>query len=126
MKKILLFFMLAVSSLTFGQVKDLGGEITYGKADTLTEDYQSLHSSMPFAFTVGRDILDEILNQEGVLAIRFYPGLDEESEVYTLVYIGVDEDGDNTGMVADLTPGLYCPPNCNVQKPRPPMGGGGN
>lgn len=61
----------------------------------------------------GRDILQDILNQENCAGIRMYYGLDE-NEGRQQVLVGVAADGQDmeAGIVADRL--RICPPDCAV------------
>ena len=44
------------------------------------------------SYVIGRNIIDEILAQQGCAGIRFYNALNENNQK-TLVYVGIDADG---------------------------------
>ncbi|MGE0440901.1 MAG: hypothetical protein AB7S39_10475 [Gemmatimonadales bacterium] len=60
----------------------------------------------------GRQIFDKILAQDGVVGIRFYPGISDKGDV-TLLFCGVDSKGNDVlkGVIGDNP--LWCPPFCS-------------
>ncbi|MEJ8801629.1 hypothetical protein [Pontibacter sp. H249] len=59
----------------------------------------------------GREILQELLNQEGCVGIRMYYALDNEGQKQ-LVLVGADADGNDIEELV-LDGSRICPPNCS-------------
>lgn len=124
MKKIMIILM---SSMTFGamaqettsdypaiEVSKIGSFISDEKANTMASNYQIANPEGVFTHTVGKDVLNEMLSQDGVEGIRVYQALDDEGTL-KLVIVGVDKFNNNTGKASDHNPGLRCPPRCKLQ-----------
>lgn len=91
-----------------------GGQISLELGAEMTAAYRSANPGARKAHFFGKDILNEILNQEGCMGIRIYYGIsDGEKE---LVLVGADADeNDMTELVADLS--SPCPPICGGGNP---------
>jgi len=63
---------------------ELAAEFVNAHARTTAEGVTS--------YVIGRNIIDEILAQQGCVGIRFYNALNENGQK-TLVYVGIDADG---------------------------------
>lgn len=90
-----------------------GGEITLAAAAVLTANYRSTMSTGDrIAHYFGRDIIENLLAQEGCVGIRIYYGLDTSGKK-ELVLVGVDADEDDmvNGKIADLA--FPCPTRCS-------------
>lgn len=90
-----------------------GNAIDPNKASEWTKSFREGNSGAIIAHFFGRDILTDILNQEGCQGIRFYYGSD--SGVPQLIAVGADSDGnDQLGedrIVADEA--IACPSHCS-------------
>lgn len=90
-----------------------GGSITLAAAADLTANYRSaMATGDRIAHFFGRDIIEELLAQDGCVGIRIYYGLDESGKK-ELVLVGVEADEDDmvTGLIADYA--FPCPSNCS-------------
>ena len=93
-----------------------GDAITLDEAAALTANYrESLADTVETvkAHFFGRNILQQILDQENCVGIRMYYGLDENGGKQ-LVLVGVDPAGQDmeAGLIADRS--RVCPPDCTV------------
>lgn len=70
----------------------IGEEITHEMGASFISAYHEANPGDIASYTIGRNILVEMLAQPGVAAIRFYNALNEAGQK-TLVYIGVDAAG---------------------------------
>ena len=90
-----------------------GRAIDPNKAGEWTKSFREGHPGEIIAHFFGRDILTDILNQEGCQGILFYYGSD--SGVPQLIAVGADSDGndqlDEKRIVADEA--YSCPPSCS-------------
>lgn len=96
----------------FGKVDH---QITHAQARRMRKRFLALFGSeLDFGAPLlyGRDIFDRILKQEGVVGIRFYPGIGDDGK-YVQIFNGVDQYGNDVqkGIIGD-TP-LRCPPWCS-------------
>ena len=92
-----------------------GGEITLQTAVDMCAEYRRLNSGATKAHFFGKDILNDILDQEGCVGIRMYYGIDSDDQKQ-LVLVGVDSDEkDMTALVADLS--KLCPTYCDTSSP---------
>ena len=93
-----------------------GEAIALSEAAALTANYRESQGDTTGtvkAHFFGRDILQNILDQENCVGIRMYYGLDENGG-RQLVLVGVDQAGQDmeNGLVADRS--RVCPPDCIV------------
>ncbi|MFT5860302.1 MAG: hypothetical protein ACI865_002412 [Flavobacteriaceae bacterium] len=89
-----------------------GGTITLKEGAALTAAYRNspLDGGIKGHF-IGKDIIQNLLAQEGCMGIRVYYGQDSEEPVQKLVYVGVDaEENDMLDLVADMS--VPCPKRC--------------
>lgn len=92
-----------------------GSEITLANAAAMTAKYRHDNPNETLAHFFGKDILIELLDQEGCVGIRIYYGLDEDNNKQ-LVIVGVDSDqNDITRLVADMS--YPCPNACSTPNP---------
>ncbi|HTI91025.1 MAG TPA: hypothetical protein VL727_10580 [Puia sp.] len=67
-----------------------------GISHEMAADFVNAHAKMTkegvTSYVIGRNIIDEILAQQGCVGIRFYNALNENNQK-TLVYVGIDADG---------------------------------
>lgn len=80
--------------LTNLDVATIGEEISHELATDFVSAYTKANPSDVVAYTVGRNIIDQILAQPGCVGLRFYNALNEAGQK-TLVYVGVDAAGKN-------------------------------
>jgi len=78
--------------ITKRPVAAIGEEVGYELGAQLVKNYQEANPSDTQFYTIGRNIIEQILAQPGVEGIRFYNAIDEQGEK-TLVYVGVDANG---------------------------------
>lgn len=89
-----------------------GGEITLSQGAALTAKYRDYNPGEVKGHFFGKDILLEILRQEGCMGIRMYYGIGEDGDK-ELVLVGADaSENDMTSLVADLS--LPCPGVCGI------------
>jgi hypothetical protein len=91
---------------------DEGEEISLATAEEWTANYRTANPGAIQAYFYGNSILQDILDQENAVGIRFYYAIDDE-DVPQLVLVGVDADGNDLtdGIVADR--GCPCPTYCD-------------
>ncbi|PWT74782.1 MAG: hypothetical protein C5B59_10450 [Bacteroidetes bacterium] len=74
---------------------NVGEAIDHELAAKMVKDFQdTCPSDAVKSYTIGKNVIEQILAQPGCTAIRFFNAIDE-SGLQTLVYAGVDEKGDN-------------------------------
>ncbi|MCR9171794.1 MAG: hypothetical protein NXI10_04840 [bacterium] len=87
-----------------------GGSISLTAGAALTAEYRKQNPGETKGHFFGKDILQDILDQEGCMGIRMYYGLDQDGNK-ELVLVGADaNENDLTSLVADLS--LPCPGVC--------------
>src|SRR6185369_15815629 len=69
-------------------LKTVGEEISYQLGAQMVKDYQVANPNDVKSYYIGRNIIDQILAQPGVVGLRFYNAYNEEGKK-TLVYVGV-------------------------------------
>ena len=91
-----------------------GGEISLITGSQMTAAYRAANPNSTIAHFFGKEILNQLLEQENCVGIRIYYGIkDDKTE---LVLVGVDsEENDLLGLVADLS--LPCPKTCSSPNP---------
>ena len=70
----------------------VGEEISHEMAAEFVLAYDKAHPDDVKWFSMGKNILEQILAQPGCAGIRFYNGINEKGQK-TLVYVGMDADG---------------------------------
>jgi hypothetical protein len=65
----------------------------------MVKDFQDSNPRELIGHYIGRNILDQILNQPGCVGIRFYNAINEVGKK-TLVYVGIDE---NNSLITQYT-----------------------
>lgn len=89
-----------------------GSAIDIDDAGTLTENYRNANPSAVKGAFYGKDILKQILDQEGCMGIRIYYGQDGRGNK-ELVLVGAEANEDDMlALVADN--GTKCPTNCGA------------
>ena len=71
---------------------EVGEAISHQLAEKMVKDYNDLHPSEQYCFTVGKNILEQVLAQPGCKGLRIYKAINEEGNE-TLVYAGIDIKG---------------------------------
>lgn len=72
----------------------IGEEIGYELGTQFISDFRNANPNETLSYIVGKDIISQILAQPGCEGIRFYNALNEAGKK-TLVYVGVDKEGNN-------------------------------
>lgn len=93
-----------------------GSSIPLDIAATFTANWRSVRAGNTDAVYLNKNIILQILNQEGCVGLRSYNAINA-SQQQTLVMVGVDANGNDmvNGIIADY--GSLCPPHCNPQSP---------
>lgn len=87
-----------------------GGPISLQLAGEWTQNWRTNHPGAKKGLFIGRDAIEDLLNQEGCMGIRIYFAINnEDAHTAVLVGAGTDED-DMTEIVVDM--GVSCPPFC--------------
>lgn len=87
-----------------------GALITIDKAKNLVDAYRDSFPNRVKGLFLGKDILEDLLNQQGAEGIRVYLG--EENNDFTIVCVAADENEDDIiGKIADSA--VPCPTNCS-------------
>ncbi|GAB5417054.1 MAG: hypothetical protein Crog4KO_19200 [Crocinitomicaceae bacterium] len=89
-----------------------GGAISIEQGADMTARYRDDNPGDIKGHFYGKDILKQLLNQEGAMGIRIYYGIDENGKK-ELVLVSADADeNDNLDLVVDLS--QPCPPDCGA------------
>jgi len=96
----------------------IGEFITLSEAEDMTSAWASLQSSMsipisvsnPTAHALGKNKIQDILDQSGCEGIRIYNGYSDSKR--NLILVGVDENGEDMTSGYILDHSRPCPPNC--------------
>lgn len=74
------------------EISTIGEEIGLELGKEMVKDFQVAHPNEIQFFNVGKNIINQILNQPGCEGIRFYNAYNELGEK-TLVYVGLTSEG---------------------------------
>ncbi len=74
------------------EISMIGAEIGLELGKEMVRDFQVAHPTEIQFFNVGKNIINQILNQPGCEGIRFYNAYNEVGEK-TLVYVGLTSEG---------------------------------
>ncbi|GAB5417597.1 MAG: hypothetical protein Crog4KO_25820 [Crocinitomicaceae bacterium] len=89
-----------------------GGQITLEQGADLTANYRAANPLKRLGNFYGKDILTELLRQEGCMGIRMYYGEDADGN-RELVLVGADANEDDMlELVVDLS--KPCPNRCGT------------
>jgi hypothetical protein len=94
-----------------------GSIIPLNLASQMTKNFRlNAETDAIISMAIGKNIIEEILNQNDCLGLRFYKALDENS-LEQFVIVGVDTDGNDmyTGKIADRV--VLCPVICPQKSP---------
>lgn len=92
-----------------------GGAITLNEGAALTKEYRSRNSSAVKGRFFGKEILRQLLDQEGCMGIRIYYGQDEDGNS-ELILVGADaSENDILDLIADHS--VPCPNFCSSANP---------
>ena len=70
----------------------IGEEISHELAGEFIRTFDREFPNENKFFTMGKTILEQVLNQPGCAGMRFYNGINEKGQK-TLVYVGIDAEG---------------------------------
>lgn len=90
-----------------------GSLITEQKAKDLIDAFQINFPNEIISSFIGKNNVENLLQQEDCVGIRIYNGYDEVERKISLVLVGVDSNDDellNDGLIYDDM--KVCPPNC--------------
>jgi hypothetical protein len=79
-----------VKKLNYAQV---GEAISHQLAEKMVKDYNDAHPTEQYCFNVGRNIIEQILQQPGCVGLRLFKAINEEGKE-TIVYAGINVNGD--------------------------------
>jgi hypothetical protein len=90
--------------------------VSHAVARRLRSRYIKKYADRPGELVTGaynRKIFQQILDQQGCIGIRFYPGLNDKGLV-TLLFCGIDRYGNDilAGIIGDIP--FTCPPMCSA------------
>jgi len=84
--------MLQKESIARKDYSAIGEEISHEMAADFIRNFDRECPNETKGFTMGKNILMQILSQPGCTGMRFYNGINEFGKK-TLVYVGIDADG---------------------------------
>jgi hypothetical protein len=76
------------------EYQSIGEQISHDLAAKMVKDHADKYAEESKAYTIGRDIIENLLAQPGCVGLRFFDSINE-SGVKTLVYVGIDKKGNN-------------------------------
>jgi hypothetical protein len=83
----------------------------------MTEKFRDSNSSEnPIAYAVGKDKINEILKQQNSVGLRVYMAVNELGET-TILFVGVDELGNDIYEGKILNRVIHCPVICSEKNP---------
>ena len=72
----------------------IGEEIGYELGTEFISNYRNANPNDTLSYVIGKNIIEQILAQPGCEGIHFYNAINEAGKK-TLVYVGVNKDGEN-------------------------------
>lgn len=75
-------------------IANIGEEIGYELGSSMVKDFQIQNPEDIQHYTIGKNIISQILSQPTCEGIRFYMAYNENGEK-TMVYVGVNAEGDS-------------------------------
>jgi len=92
---------------------DEGKQVTLTEASAWTENYRNANPTEIKAHFFGINKINSVLQQTGVMGIRFYYG-QEDNGTRNLILVGTDanENDMTTGIIIET--GIPCPSKCGV------------
>lgn len=78
----------------------LGGIIPYKEAKAQMDAYQMTSPDEIKGVAFGKDIIDKLMNQKGVVGLRFYFTKGKDGKT-SLVFVGIDKDGKDVTTTAN-------------------------
>lgn len=92
-----------------------GGAISLSDGAAMTANFRRQNPNQIIARFFGREILEQLLDQENCMGIRMYYGLDADNQ-NQLILVGADQDeNDILELVADIS--HPCPLACSASNP---------
>lgn len=93
-----------------------GEFISLSEASEMTARYREANPNAVKAHYIGKELIQEILDQQGCVGIRIYYGLDDNNRLQPIIVgVGSDEDDLYEGKIADR---MYpCPSFCGRSNP---------
>ncbi len=73
-------------------VAEVGEEIGLELGNQMVKAFAVANPNEVRSYTIGRNIIDQILAQPGCVGIKFFNAINEKGEK-TLVYVGIDQNG---------------------------------
>lgn len=90
-----------------------GGAIILSKGAAFTKEHRLRNPTALKGHFFGKEILNQILEQEGCVGIRMYHGQDSETGQRELILVGADQyEDDMLDLIADLS--SACPHKCST------------
>lgn len=90
--------------------------ITLAAAAAMTKNYRDNNpSSATIAHFIGKDALQDLLNQAGCVGVRIYYGLDDGKKELVLTGVNSGQNDLYTGILLDRT--VKCPQDCSAANP---------
>lgn len=80
------------NALETKSLAEVGEDIGFAEGAQLVQNFREANPDATPGYYIGRNIIDQILNQPGCVGINFKKCLSENNEEH-LVYTGVDADG---------------------------------
>jgi hypothetical protein len=80
------------TELTKKTIAQVGEAINHELGARMIQDYQLANANDTKSYLIGRDIIEQLLNQPNCVGIKFLNAYNEKGKK-TLVYVGVDESG---------------------------------
>lgn len=80
--------------ITKRPIATIGEEVGYEMGTEFISNYRNANPNDVLSYVIGKNIIEQILAQPGVEGIRFYNAINEYGKK-TLVYVGIDQDGNN-------------------------------
>jgi hypothetical protein len=93
---------MTTNTLETKSLSEVGEDIGLAEGIQLVQNFRTANPDATPGFYIGRNIIDQILNQPGCVGINFRKCLTNENEEH-LVYTGVDADGKDILSYSEVT-----------------------
>lgn len=80
--------------ITKRSTASIGEEVGYDLGTEFITNYRNANPNDTLSYVIGKNIIEQILAQPACEGIRFYNAINENG-TKTLVYVGIDKDGNN-------------------------------
>jgi hypothetical protein len=90
-----------------------GGPINLADAAALTKRYRDRNVGGITAHFIGKEVLAQLLEQDGSMGVRIYMGTDSDGTSKLVLVSAGEDENDNLNLIIDNL--RRCPPSCSLR-----------